>query len=266
MKTIARIGLVAVGLVVFSLSAFGTDVALPWTFTPGTTASATQVNANFAAVEAAVDDNDARIDALVATGADITAVTAGTGLSGGGTSGAVTLSVGSEAITAAHIATGAVGASEIADGSITGADIASATITAAKIADEPEIDWSIATTSYTLATTMTTIKSISFTAPANGYIIVFLRGTSTFFKENTRVWIDINMDSTAFTGYQQGLGWLDGSATYRFNLPFSTMTAFTVSAGTHTFYGLAQMDSAFQGGSVNVYNICMSAVFIPTFD
>jgi hypothetical protein len=69
MKTIAKICMVAVGLVLFSLAAFAGDVTIPNTFTAGTTAKAAEVNANFAAVEAAVDDNDARIDTLVSTAA-----------------------------------------------------------------------------------------------------------------------------------------------------------------------------------------------------
>jgi hypothetical protein len=44
--------------------AFAGSVATPNSFTGGTTALATEVNANFAAHEAAINDNDARIDAL----------------------------------------------------------------------------------------------------------------------------------------------------------------------------------------------------------
>lgn len=80
----------------------------------------------------------------VGTG-DITGVTAGSGLSGGGTSGNVSLSVPANGITATHIATGAVGTSEIADESITtadienfsiyGPDLANESVTSLKIAD-----------------------------------------------------------------------------------------------------------------------------------
>ncbi|MBU8932713.1 MAG: hypothetical protein KOO62_01780 [candidate division Zixibacteria bacterium] len=72
-----------------------------------------------------VDDN---------SGGDITAVTAGSGLSGGGTSGDVSLYVGTDDITATHIAADAVGSSEIDDNSITQADIATDGVGVAEIA------------------------------------------------------------------------------------------------------------------------------------
>ena len=43
------------------------SVTVPYTFVNGTTADATQVNANFDAVEGAVNDNDARITTVVGT-------------------------------------------------------------------------------------------------------------------------------------------------------------------------------------------------------
>lgn len=45
-------------------AAFASDVTIPNDFVGGTTASAAEVDANFSAVETAVDDNDARLDVL----------------------------------------------------------------------------------------------------------------------------------------------------------------------------------------------------------
>jgi hypothetical protein len=64
MKTIARIGLAVVGMCVLAVAAVASDVTIPNVFTSGTTASAAAVNLNFTAVETAIDDNDARLDAL----------------------------------------------------------------------------------------------------------------------------------------------------------------------------------------------------------
>ena len=100
----------------------------------------------------------------VGTG-DITSVTAGSGLTGGGTSGDITLSVGTGAINASHMATNsvqsdaiapnavgaseidnnAVGASEIADGVIYATHIADNAITQPKIAQNAVTDYEIAT-------------------------------------------------------------------------------------------------------------------------
>lgn len=51
---------------VVSAIAFGSSVTIPYNFFSGTPARAAEVNANFAAVKSAVDDNDARITAITA--------------------------------------------------------------------------------------------------------------------------------------------------------------------------------------------------------
>jgi hypothetical protein len=66
-------------------------------------------------------------------GGDITAVTAGGGLTGGGTTGDVVLAIGQDAVTGGMIATGAVGSGELADGAVTNADLANGAVTFNKV-------------------------------------------------------------------------------------------------------------------------------------
>jgi hypothetical protein len=78
-----------------------------------------QINAD-GTVECGADAN---------SGGDITSVTAGTGLTGGGTTGDVTLSIANEGVGTAQIADNAVSTTKIADGAVTSAKIADGAVT-----------------------------------------------------------------------------------------------------------------------------------------
>jgi hypothetical protein len=78
------------------LAALGTTISMPHVFANGTVADADEVNANFDVLVAESNAQDARLAALEAT--DITAVSPGTGLSGGGSAGSVSLSVDTSVI------------------------------------------------------------------------------------------------------------------------------------------------------------------------
>jgi hypothetical protein len=76
-------------------------------------------------IRAIAEDGSVICELDTDSGGDVTDVTAGSGLSGGGSSGNVTLSVAASGITSAHIVNGTVSGTDVADGSLTGADISS---------------------------------------------------------------------------------------------------------------------------------------------
>lgn len=74
---------------IIPITALATTISIPNLFVNGTIAHADAVNQNFDTLVVESNDQDSRIATLEST--DITAVSAGAGLSGGGTSGAVVL-------------------------------------------------------------------------------------------------------------------------------------------------------------------------------
>lgn len=122
---------------------------------------------------------------------DITSVTAGSGLAGGGTTGDITLSIPISGITASHLGTGAVGSAAIADGSVASVDIADGavasvdiadnSVTAADLANEAGINYggtANITTTLSTCNTTTSLSAVSITVPSSGYIHVTASGSS----------------------------------------------------------------------------------------
>lgn len=274
---------ILMGSLVFSGLALASDYTIPNTFTSGSAAVAADVNANFSAAKTAIDDNNAQIqtkqnrvsssctagssirvinsDGTVTcetddnAGGDITGVTAGSGLTGGGASGSVTLNIGTGAVTSAHIA----------DGNVTSTDIANNSVTSIDMQNEPGIDWGGIASSYNSEVcdsgTDHTISSVSISAPSSGYIFVSASG---------RVRTTSTTGGYIFTGLGTNPNGISaGEYNWQYHYyeggywdQFQYQMVASVSAGTYTYYLKACESVSTVTGSVNTRPLI--ATFFPT--
>jgi hypothetical protein len=178
-------------------------------------------------------------------GGDITGVTAGAGLTGGGTTGAPTLSV--SGVTSAMITNGTIVSADILDGTITAADILDGTIGAADIATSAVtgaeiLDGTIG--SLDLAAGAVTTAKIAACVTVNHIL-----------KWNGTAWAcAADVDSGGdITGVTAGAGLTGGGTTGAPSLAVSGVTSAMITNGTIT--GTDILD-----GTIGALDIATSAV------
>lgn len=217
-------------------------------FTAGTPIKASEVNANFSALRAAVE-------ALQANGG--TAYTAGAGLSLSGT----TFSVANSGIVAAMLADGAVGTAKLADGAVTGAKVASASLPSAKLTDGPGIAAQLQTgNATTISSSVSTLQTVTLSAPGPGYIVVEASGYTTLVATGTASVIFSISKTTAQDGAYQSTPGVVTAQTIVF--PFAIHRVEQVgAAGNVTFNLLVQANGSFSLASVGGARLI--ATFVP---
>lgn len=155
---------------------------------------------------------------------------------------------------------------EITDGSIMNVDVnANAAIAATKISGDAGVEYSTAENVQSWAGGtygMKTMATITVTAPASGYVLLTHTGFAVFFSQGRTMEVGIGETATSMVT-SIDFGDLDGSSTNRYEIPYSVTTVIPVTAGAHTFYALAQGNSVFDTGSVNMVHSSFVGVFIP---
>lgn len=218
-----------------------------------------------------VDDN---------SGGDITAVSPGSGLSGGGDAGDVTLEIPAGGITSEHLATNSVvggAGGDIADNTITSADILNGTITGSDIADnsvfstnirdEPGVAQAATTTFINLNVDFQVLSLLSrgLTAPTSGYVLAIATfEASLVYVSGSPSSIDFGL-STSPTSFPVGgsvsWGMSSGMPSVTLRKVITVSRIFSVDPGLTTFHLLGRK---IQGGSYRVNERSLSLAFFPT--
>jgi hypothetical protein len=95
------------------------------------------------------------------------------------------------------------------------------------------------------------LMSITVTCPAAGQVLLVASGNSAFYAQGTVVYIGISTSATVLASFV-AQGWLGGTATLVFQMPFSHNALLPGVAGNNTFYLNAQRDPLYPLGQVNV--------------
>ena len=167
------------------------------------------------------------------------------------------------------VANGSIGTAQLANGAVTNATVATAAaIAASKISGDAGVKYtSWGSNFYTVTASDATVHnmgSLVINAPTAGYVIAVLTGYVVFGGDNKTLVVGVNTASDAITeDWSVSIGRLDGSGTNRFEEPFTAMAATAVSAGTTTFYALAQGNTTFPTGNANVVPQTLVLLFVP---
>lgn len=170
------------------------------------------------------------------------------------------------AVIASKLADNAVTSAKIADGSITNVDISnSAHIAVSKIDGDAGLEYNHSSTVQSWASGQYGIKTMStivVSAPQAGYVLLTHSGFGVFFSQGRKMTAGVGTNATTMIT-SVDMGYLDGSSTNRFEIPYSVSAVVSVAAGTHTFYALCEGSSVFDTGSVNMVPSSFTGIFIP---
>lgn len=114
-----------------------------------------------------------------------------------------------------------------------------------------------------IPTTVVNLGSVTINCPSDGYVLLTLVGTVTFFGENTTVNVGIGTTTSGFDLHTTNVGRLDGPGSLRYRQAVTSMAVSSCRAGPTTFYANAQKCPTFAGKEVNTGDMRFVALFVP---
>ena len=213
------------------------------TFTAGDTLTATKMTE----IKDAVNDNDSRVGAIETQTQNLaTGCVAGQSIRAINQNGSVTCEVDTDTDTT-YTAGAGISISGTTISARVGGDIS---------VNPPSV--SVAQGS----TAVTQVASITIVVPSSGYVLVTHSGYVVTFNEPNTIVLGIG-DTNNSIDTEVRVGSLDDASSRRYEYAYSTQNLYTAAAGTHTYYGLAQKNTVFNAGNINVVPQSISAIFIP---
>jgi len=168
-------------------------------------------------------------------------------------------------VAAAELAPNSVYSTDISNGSILNEDISnSAAIAISKIVGDVGVEYTGPGSYVTWADgeyDTRVIRSVSITAPANGYIFIIHSGEALFFSENRTFEAGIGIGASPMFSVEMGR--LDGAGTDRYYVPYSVSCVIAVNAGTFTVNAFGFGNSTFDTGTARLFPESLIAFFIP---
>ncbi len=220
---------------------------------------------------------------------DITSISAGGGLGGGGDSGDIPIYVLPDGITAVHLAPSsvgnaelqsnsvgsaeilpsAVGQSELATSSVGTSEIGDHTILAMDIVDEPGIAQSRNNGPVSLEPLeMTHLAAVTLTIPSGGFILLTGRVNLRFYgatnSSTALVQIDSDTLGTELAGYYSAVGFSSYPTTGDYKFSCTNQRVYQKNAGTYTFRLEARKLISVPQSQIEASNAILTAMYFPT--